>query len=112
MGSDEKFNKKAFLEGKCPNCGSGCIVDVTGWCGTHASPRLNGGDFPFCSMDSEGDAHSGLVSIIAHAYICDDCDMLFDEHKMIDWSKKEFSSCPVGQKVIEASKDRIRKAGK
>ena len=39
---------KAFLDGKCPNCGGEDISEITGWCYNHNNPELNGDDRPYC----------------------------------------------------------------
>jgi len=92
-----KFNKKLFKEGKCPNCGSEDIAEITGWCWNHQSPELNGDDLPFCS-DSED---CGYVEGIKNAFMCNDCDTMFDDKEMVDWNTNDCACCPVGERVPE-----------
>jgi hypothetical protein len=96
-----EYNKTAYQEGRCPNCGSENISEITGWCYNHGNPELNGGDLPFCKDDEDG--HFGYISKITDAFMCDSCDTMFDEHTMANWNWQStgFGNCPVGKEVVE-----------
>lgn len=101
MVERKNYNKQAFSEGKCPACGSDDISEITGWCYNHHNPELNGDSLPFCDTD-KGDC--AIVSKIENAFMCNDCDTMFDNKKMEnwDWQPEGFGNCPVGKEVPES----------
>ena len=92
-----KYNKTFFEEGKRPNCGTEEISELTGWCYNHHNPVVDYNRL-FCPVE-KGDC--AFVVHVNKGWMCEDCQTLFDDEKMFDWSKNDFMQCPVGEEYEE-----------
>ncbi len=96
----KKHNKKDLSE--CPICGSEDITEIIGWCLNHSNPHTEHGT-NYCADHGEGN-ECGVIQEIKDAYMCLDCETMYDAAIMANWNWGKDCSwmyCPVGETVAE-----------